>query len=58
MSINEGHSVDFDNQCDQRELEVIKNFKENINSQNKGLIGKEKVYGLPIFWELIQDKMT
>lgn len=27
-----------------------------MNSPLKGLLGDEKLYGLPIFWDLLQDK--
>ena len=27
-----------------------------MNNPNKGLLGDEKLYGLPIFWDLLQDK--
>ena len=58
MSMTESHSVDFDSQCDLKEMEIIKQIKENMSHPNKGLTGKEKLYGLPIFWELIQDRMS
>ena len=29
-----------------------------MSHPSKGLTGKEKLYGLPIFWELIQDRMS
>ena len=29
-----------------------------MNNPMKGLLGKEKLYGLPIFWDLIQDKQN
>ena len=31
-------------------------INEHLNNPNKGLDGSEKLYGLPIFWDMIQDK--
>lgn len=58
MSLREDQAYDYDELCQNREEEVVKNFSQQLESPNKGLGGDEKLYGLPIFWDLIQDKAT
>lgn len=57
MGISENQSVDYEESLLKRETQLISNFKDSLESSSKGLLGDEKLYGLPIFWELLQDKM-
>ena len=56
IGMSEDQPDDYDDQCQKKERAIIANIDEHLKSPAKGLTGEEKIYGLPIFWELIQDK--
>mmetsp|Transcript_9589 Transcript_9589/g.9218 ORF Transcript_9589/g.9218 Transcript_9589/m.9218 type:complete len:225 (+) Transcript_9589:1473-2147(+) len=54
----DSNNMAVDQQVEEREMHIVSALHEHLQSPNKGLIGNEKLYGLPLFWELVQDKMT
>lgn len=56
MSMSETQPCDFEEVCNQREMSILMNLQDHISTPNSGLHGNEKLYGLPLFWDLAQDR--
>ena len=53
---SDSQTEDYDEQCSKKEKWIVQHLGDNLKSPTKGLSGDEKLYGLPIFWDLVQDK--
>ncbi|CDW78729.1 UNKNOWN [Stylonychia lemnae] len=57
-SINESNTIAYEDYISLREKQALQRIGEIVNNQQINQLGDEKHYGLPIFWELIQDRAT
>lgn len=51
----ETEALPYEDVIKKREYLILNNVNDYITNQND-LDSEDKLYGLPIFWELIQDK--
>jgi hypothetical protein len=56
-SIGEEHASSFEDLVKNREIKVFANINEYLSSPAKWDT-EDKAYGLPIFWEMIQDRSS
>ena len=53
INMSESHGNQYEIECDQREADLFKSINEHLKTPLKGLTGSEKLYGIPILWELV-----
>ncbi len=56
-SIGEEHASSFEDFVKKREIQMLSNLGEYLGNPQKWDT-EDKSYGLPIFWEMIQDRSS
>ena len=51
--MSEDSSADYDEICMRNETKIIANLNHNLKNISQDIISDSKLYGLPIFWDLI-----
>jgi len=55
-SMAESSAVPYEEVISQREKSILSRLNDFIIDRKNKVEGDEKHYGLPIFWDIIQDK--